>query len=461
MWALSPKIQKGRYHTLKLNVKRTFFVGLAFMVISVFWGFYDQAIAYILKYEFHLEEIVTNSIMAIDNVLALFMLPLFGMLSDKTDTKLGKRTPYILFGSMASALFLLGMGFGVQLHLFWLFFAMLFLTLVAMATFRSPAVALMPDVTPRANRSKANAIINIMGGVGSAIAMAAIMFLVKKSDAVDADGGHPVLEGQNYWPVILTIAVVMVVGIVVFMLTVKEKKLQKELFATGEMTEEDLVDEEEQEASATRGIKLPRPVLKSLLLLLSSVAFWYIAYNGITTNLSRYFQEIMGKGISESSVYSLITLVVTGVAMVPLLFISTKLGRKKTILLGVCLMISAYGAGSFINSNTNEIFCYGIFAVIGIGWAAINVNSYPMVVEMSRSGDVGKYTGYYYTFSMAAQVATPLLTGLLVSDSLLDLPFTVLFPYAMFFMVLALVCMIFVKHGESPDIVAKRQAKKG
>ena len=445
---------------MKLNVKRTIFVGLAFMVISLFWGFYDQDIAYILKYEFSLDDVWVNAIMAIDNVLALFMLPLFGNLSDKTNTKLGKRTPYILVGTVASVIFLVGMGLGVDIHSFWLFFVMLFLTLLAMATFRSPAVALMPDVTPRYNRSKANAIINIMGGVGSAIAMAINMFLVQKSDVKDENGVNEVVKGQNYWPIILTIAGVMVVGLVIFMLTVKEKKLKESLIASGELTDEDFVDEEQQEAAATKGMKMPKPVLKSLVLILLSVALWYIAYNGISTNLSRYFQEVRGLDFSESSKYSLITLVVTGAAMVPLLFLSAKWGRKRTIIAGILTMIFAYTIGAFINSSTHEIVCYIVFALVGIGWAAINVNSYPMVVEMSRAGDIGRYTGFYYTFSMAAQVATPLLTGVLVSESLLNLPFTSLFPYAIVFMVLALVCMIFVKHGESPDIVAKREAKK-
>ena len=445
---------------MKLNVKRTICVGLAFMVISLFWGFYDQDIAYILKYEFHLEDVVTNSIMAIDNVLALFMLPLFGNLSDKTDTRLGKRTPYILFGTAASIIFLLGMGLGVDIHSFWLFFAMLFLTLVAMATFRSPAVALMPDVTPRHNRSKANAIINIMGGVGSAIAMAINMFLVQKSSEVDENGNKLVVEGQNYWPIIITIAAVMLLGLVIFMITVREKKLVKDIWAAGEMTEEDLIDEEAEEANATKGHKMPKPVLKSLILVLFSVALWYIAYNGISTNLSRYFQEVRGLNFAESSKYSLVTLVVTGVAMVPLIFISSRWSRKKTIIMGIFIMIGAYTLGCFINRDTKEFVCYVVFALVGIGWAAINVNSYPMVVEMSRAGDIGRYTGFYYTFSMAAQVFTPLLTGVLVSESLLNLPFTSLFPYAVVFMVLALVCMIFVKHGECPDMMAKRAARK-
>ena len=252
----------------------------------------------------------------------------------------------------------------------------------------------------------------------------------------------------------------MVLGLVIFMFTVKEKKLKEEIWASGEMTDEDLVDEEAEEAAATKGAKMPKPVLKSLILILFSVALWYIAYNGISTNLSRYFQEVRGLNFAESSKYSLITLVVTGIAMVPLLFVSAKWGRKRTILMGIGMMIFAYTMGAFINRETKEFVCYIVFALVGIGWAAINVNSYPMVVEMSRAGDIGRYTGFYYTFSRAAQVVTPLLTGILVSESLLNLPFTSLFPYAALFMVLALVCMIFVRHGESPDIIEKREQKK-
>lgn len=443
---------------MKLNVKRTIFVGLAFMVISLFWGFYDTDIAYILRFEFGLDRFWVNAIMAIDNVLALFMLPLFGDLSDKTNTRLGKRTPYILFGTVASVIFLIGMGFGVGLHSFWLFFVMLFLTLFAMATFRSPAVALMPDVTPRYNRSKANAIINIMGGVGSAIAMGMNMFLIETEK--NEQGETIAVSGQDYWPVILAIAFVMMVGLAIFMVTVNEKKLNEKIMASGEMTDEDFVDEEQEEAAATKGMKMPKSVLKSLILILCSVALWYIAYNGISTNLSLYFQDVRGVGPDVSSKYSLITLVVTGVAMIPLLFLSAKWGRKRTIIAGIFTMILAYSLGAFINRETHELVCYVVFAMVGIGWAAINVNSYPMVVEMSRSGDIGRYTGFYYTFSMAAQVATPLLTGILVSEKLLNLSYTSLFPYAIVFMVLALVCMIFVRHGESPDIVAKREAKK-
>ena len=438
---------------MKLNYKRTFFIGLAFMVISVFWGFYDQAIAYILKYEFDKGEMIANLIMSIDNVLALFMLPLFGALSDKTNTRLGKRIPYILIGTTLSVIFFLGMGVGISQQNFWMFFVMLFLTLLAMATYRSPAVALMPDLTPRALRSKANAIINIMGGVGSAFAMVAIMFLVKSEK--DAEGGTIYNQGQNYWPVIAVIAGFMVVGTLTLFFTIKEKKLSEQLHREGYLTEEDTQDDDTPKGRV--GEKLPKPVLKSLILILSSVALWYIAYNGMSTNLSRYCQEIMNKDLSGSSAYSLVTLLVTGVAMAPLAFISGKLGRKKTIIGGVCLMTVAFVCGAFITANTPEFLVYMIFSVIGIGWAAINVNSYPMVVEIATAGDVGKYTGYYYTFSMAAQVITPLLTAALIDEKWLNLGYRALFPYCAVFMVLAFVCMIFVKHGDAPatDIPAQ------
>ncbi|MBO5788963.1 MAG: MFS transporter [Clostridia bacterium] len=439
---------------MKLNFKRTICIGLAFMVISVFWGFYDQAISYILKYEFGQAEMETNLIMSIDNVLALFLLPIFGALSDKTNTPYGKRTPYIVVGTVFSILFFIGMGFGVATQKFWLFFAMLFMTLLSMATFRSPAVALMPDLTPRGLRSRANAIINIMGGVGSAFAMLVIMVLVRSEK--NSDGSTAYIKGQNYWPVMLTVAGFMLVGLVIFLLTIKEKKLSEKLLASGELTAEDFIDEEAEEAKAHKGERLPRPVLKSLILILLSVAFWYIAYNGMSTNLSRYCQEVMGKDLSGSSSYSLVTLVVTGVAMVPLFPISAKFGRKKTIIGGVIIMMAAFLAGSFIRQGTPEILVYGMFSLVGIGWAAINVNSYPMVVEISRAGDVGKYTGYYYTFSMAAQVVTPLLSALLIET--FGLGYTVLFPYSAIFCVLALVCMFFVKHGEAPKMAEQSKA---
>lgn len=421
------------------------------MSLSAFWTFYDQAVPVLLESIFGKTTFLTNIIMSIDNVLALFMLPLFGMLSDKTSSRLGRRTPYVLIGTVAAVLCFLGMALGVQTENFWVFFVFLLFTLFSMGTYRSPAVALMPDVTPRPLRSKANAIINLMGVLGGAVSLVAVMVLVKSS--VDSEGKTVYLD-QNFWPVFAAIGVFMLVTVIIYVFTVKEKKLLEKLELSGELREDEN-DDEKKDTGKGKGEKLPKPVLISLILILTAVACWYIAYNGITTNLSRYCQNVLGKDLGDSAAYVLITMIVSTVAFLPLGFLSAKLGRKKMILAGIALMGACLFAASFIRAGVAEIFLYIIFAGVGVGWAAINVNSYPMVVEIASKGDVGKYTGYYYTFSMAAQVITPLLTGLIIDPKFINLGYHALFPYATVFMILAAACMVFVHHGD-----AKPEMKK-
>ena len=437
---------------MKLNYKRTFLIGLAFMSISAFWTFYDQCIPYIMKYTHGQDELVTNSIMAIDNILALFLLPLFGALSDRTRTPWGRRTPYIVLGTVFSVVFFMLMGIGANdKDKFWLFFAMLFLMLVALGTYRSPAVSLMPDLTPRVHRSRANAIINLMGTAGGAFSLLMSILLIESTSS--ATEGTVYAADQNYWPLFIAVGAFMLVTVVIFFFTVPEKKIYNKMVESGELTEEDLVTDD-----APKGIKgerLEKPVFRSLIFMLLSVAFWYMAYNGITTSLSRYCQEVMGMGLNDSSAYVLVALVIAAVAFLPLGILSSRFGRKKMILGGVVLMLVSFIGASFLRAGVSEIWLYLVFAAVGIGWASINVNSYPMVVEMSKNADIGRYTGYYYTFSMAAQVFTPVLTGFLISEKYLDLGYVSLFPYAAIFMVLAFVTMLFVKHG---DVIPEKKS---
>ena len=428
---------------MKLNYKRTFLVGLAFMSISAFWTFYDQCIPYILKYTFGKEEVTANAIMAIDNVLALFLLPLFGALSDKTHTRFGRRTPYVALGTLAAVICFALMGVGLSMRLFPLFFVALFAMLIAMGTYRSPAVSLMPDLTPHPLRSKANAIINLMGTVGGASSLLATMVLIKSSSS--AEVGTVYEADQSYWPVFLSVMTFMTLTALIFLFTVKERAWRDELVERGEL---DRVEKKEEQTG--KGEKLPRPVLRSLIFILLAVAFWFMAYNGVTTSLSRYCKEMLGKGLNESSGYTMIAMIVAAVAFIPIGLLSSKFGRKKTILFGISLMLAAFVLASFLQYGyMTDLLLYVIFSAVGIGWASINVNSYPMVVEMSHGADVGKYTGYYYTFSMAAQVCTPIVSGFLISEKYLNLGYGSLFPYAAAFMVAALVCMLFVKHGDA------------
>ncbi len=416
---------------MKLNYKRTVLIGFAFMSILAFWQFYDQVIPYILENIFGLTTFAANAIMSIDNILAIFMLPLFGAISDRTRTPLGKRTPYIFFGTVAAVILLVILGFMEESRSFWGFIICLMLLLVTMATYRTPAVAYMPDVTPKPLRSKANAIINLVGYIGGIFATVVMMFTLRSEKS--ASGETVYAEDQSFLPVFFIIAGFMLIAVIVLVLTVKENKL---------LAEVEIDDSSAQDAN--KGQKLPKSVFRSLVLILASVFLWFMAYNAVTTAFSRYCVNVWGVDLGVSSGFLLTATVSAIIAFVPLGFFSGVAGRKKTVLLGVILMTVCYTIAIFIKEQTPLM--YLIFGLVGVGWAAINVNSYPMVVEMSSGSDVGKYTGLYYTFSMAAQITTPLLSGFLIDH--LDWGYSTLFPYAVIFSALSFITMLLVRHGD-------------
>lgn len=446
---------------MKLNYKRTFFVGLAFLGICAFWQMYDNIIPLMLQETFGLGETATGTLMAMDNVLALFLLPVFGTLSDKLNTPLGKRTPFILAGTLLSVICMMLLPFADKVQNLVFFMVALFATLLAMGIYRSPAVALMPDLTPNRLRSRANAIINLMGAIGGVYTLVMIMVLV-------GDGERP-----DYTPLFISVAASMVIALAVLLFTIRENKLRKEVeeaeaaLAAQERAEKDAKeceaqnnvsqDMREKVESCGNGIAeeqkpdgknsenktaLPVDVKRSMIFMLLSVAFWYMAYNAVTTAFSRYTKEVWkleGGGFANCL---LVATVAAIISYVPIGNISAKIGRKKTIMAGVALMSVCYGVAVFVGSYYPVINV--AFALIGVGWAAINVNSYPMVVAMGKDGDIGKFTGTYYTFSMAAQVLTPVLSGALLEN----VSYRTLFPYAFVFSVLAFFTMIGVRHGD-------------
>ena len=494
---------------MKLNYKRTIFVGFAFFLISAFWQAYDTLIPKILTDKFGMPQMVSGIVMALDNVLALFLLPLFGALSDRHRGKHGRRTPFILVGTLIAAILLMGLSFADRAQLskldavstvddptalsvlyeeadelsvrfddksvteifseeeftairsndgtqnyndyvvplrqsyalsvtktsplpFIMFAIILLFTLVSMGTFRSPAVALMPDVTPRPLRSKANAIINLMGSFGG-ILILVLGILLGTGKTANALMSYTLFFG--------IVAAIMLTALVIFRLRVNEPKLvlamKEESRAMG------IKEEEMPEANTvTEKVRLPREKLISLLLILSSVVFWFMGYNAVTSKYSVYASSVLTLD------YNTTLIIAQGAAIIsylPIGFLSSKFGRKKTILAGIVLLGTAFLAASFMRAGSSPLVMNILFAMAGIGWATISVNSYPMVVELATGGSVGKYTGFYYTASMAAQTATPVLSGFLMDK----LGMTTLFPYATVFLAIAFITMLFVKHGES------------
>lgn len=538
---------------MKLNYKRTIFVGFAFFLICAFWQAYDNTIPLILTNKFGLSQTASGAIMALDNVLALFMLPLFGAISDRHNSKLGRRTPFILIGTLVAAVAFVGLSFvdnvqmrniasvtdidspaaleiiydseadttlqtpegeefvlsdvftreefvqitsqltyerdsggeGKQLSYpledkftagertdaekheigkpftnphysdyvvparqayAWqqtaenpmtlvFFIALLLLVLVSMAIFRSPAVALMPDVTIKPLRSKANAVINLMGSAGGILIL--VLGMVFSTSAVK----NSMMSYTVYFSVI---AGIMVLALALFLWQVREPQFVREM---REESRRYGIEEDNEDQSGSR--KLNGAERRSLCLLLASIVLWYMGYNAVTSKYSVYASNILNKD------YNLTLIIAQAAAILsylPVGMISSKLGRKKTILGGIVMLTTAFFVACFLRESSPNLLMNSMFALAGIGWATINVNSFPMVVEMCRGGNVGKYTGIYYTASMAAQTVTPLLSGYLMDK----MGMTALFPYASVFVALAFGTMLFVMHGDN-----KPTAKRG
>ena len=428
---------------MKLNNKRTVLVGLAFLSICAFWQMYDNVVPLILTKTFHLNETFSGTIMAADNVLALFLLPFFGTLSDRTRSRLGKRTPYILAGT-AAAVILLNI-LPVLDNSYYAspspgkmaaFVILLGLLLIAMGTYRSPAVALMPDVTPKPLRSRANAIINLMGAVGGIIYLAVAAVMYPNSKVLG-------LDHVNYQPLFIVVSAIMIVSIAVMFATIREPQLTAENQALEAQHPEWNLAEDDGSGNEV----LPQNVRRSLMFLLASIALWFIGYNGITTWFTTYVDQVMGQGLGGASTCLLIATGGAITSYLPIGHIAHRIGRKRTIMIGIVLLAACFLGGFFLTTAFHSInaVMFIVFALVGFAWAAINVNSLPMVVEMCRGSDIGKFTGYYYTASMAAQVVTPILAGFLMRN----VSYKVLFPYAAFFVAMSFVTMTQVRHGDA------------
>ena len=431
---------------MKLDTKRTVLVGFAFLSICAFWQMYDNLVPLILTNTFHLNETISGAIMAADNVMALFLLPLFGGLSDKCTSRLGRRRPFILFGTLAAiCLMLLLPLFADSYHAapgggkIALFICVLGLLLVAMGTYRSPAVALMPDITPKPLRSKANAIINLMGAVGGILYLLITTFLyhVKSETYV------------SFFPLFAIVAGIMAAALAVVMFFVNEPELvKKQQDYDRKHPEDDLTEHTAQ------GDTLPADVKKSLTFLLVSISLWFVGYNGVSTWFSVYAEDIWGMSLGQAN--TCLTIATGGAILsyIPIGTVASHIGRRKTIRFGALLLSGSFLA-AFLLTMALEGFSpvlYVLFLLVGLAWASINVNSLPMVVEMCKGSEVGKFTGLYYTFSMSAQIITPIVAGWLLRN----VSYRALFPYAAVFVFASFLTMGFVRHGDN-----KVPAKKG
>lgn len=565
---------------MKLDTKKTIKVGFAFAIIMLFWTAYDFVIPLLLENVFGLSNSMRGLIMGLDNLLSLFLLPVFGKLSDKTNTKYGKRTPYIFIGTIISVVLMIFVPISANGQLkkadahraevsqtltptqfgewydlaesgkntqyvdiaylknnnvsradyieyavagikyydveskgifgktyYWgqsgeelaeyelteykdaksnytkyvssgvntylservesditknnigtivIYMIILLFVLIAMATFRSPAVALMPDVTPKPLRSQGNAIINLAGGAGGAIAFLiyTIAFFINPAP---------------YIGIFVSVGAGMLLLLACFMIFVKEPKFAAECKQI--CAEYGIEDEEEETAPALaaettgekpkkRGFmadKSPeeKAKFKSFVLILASIFMWFMGYNAISSNLSVYCVKVLNLDASIASVISGVSMGISAIAFIPVGMLAVKIGRRKSIMLGFALAVISFvllwlpivRAGR----SAASILFAAFYLIAGFGLIIANVNTFPMVVELSTAENVGKYTGYYYTATMSAQAITPFIAGL-VMDNINNYA---LFGYSAICVVVAIVLMVFVKHGDSKALPPK------
>lgn len=536
---------------MKLNYPKTIKVGLAFAIIMTFWTAYDFVVPLLLENAYGLSNSMRGLIMGLDNLLSLFLLPVFGKISDKTNSKWGRRTPYIFMGTIAAVILMVFVPVSshkvlkegkalraaitttasaeylytdhtgtvyTELELYdklyeagkensdycdhkylsankiskadyleiatkgvtveegkiklsddykkyvntginnyasaqvyekitknnmgslAAYMIILLLVLIAMATFRSPAVALMPDVTPKPLRSQANAIINLCGGAGGAIAF--VIYTVAL-----------MLNPTAYIAIFACVGGAMLLLLLLFLFLNKEPKLVKEceeICIEYGITDEEVQAEQDaelQEASINAPQEKKAKMI-SFLLILASIFMWFMGYNAVSSNLSIFTTKTLNLSAGIASIVSGVSMGISALAFIPVGMMAVKLGRRKSIMLGFALAVVAFFLIFFFASSVSAaaMYLFVVFYLIaGFGLIIANVNTFPMVVELSSVENVGKYTGYYYAATMSAQAVTPFFAGLVMDKW----GAKNLFLYSAICVVVSILLMFFVKHGDS------------
>ena len=423
----------------KLNYKRTFYMGFAFFAILMLWQMYNYYCPLILKDLLGDDkDYLIGIIMAADNMFAIWMLPLFGILSDKTNTKIGKRMPYMIIGMALSALCFPLIAVMYYKSTLVGVIVMMGIILVIMNIYRNPAVALMPDLTPKPLRSKANGIINLVGYIGAVIggAIAMVIGMIFKGET---DGPKRALIA------FIVASLFMILALVILIFKINEPKILEEMkdeLERGEKYSKSFTDVNSE-------TKLSKADKKNIFIMLFVVLFLFVSFNAVESFYSVFCKETFTKGEFQTSI-PVGTIVMAGLPLSSIITflcainLPVKIGRKPTVLIGIgCLVLGFLivvleGLFHFYNPI---IFIVAII-ICGIGWALVNANTYPMLVEVSSSKNIGKYTGLYYTFSMIAQSITPILAGLLIT---IKKQYNVLFIYSLVTMIIAGIIFLFFK----------------
>ncbi len=437
---------------MKLDWKKTFLLGFGFLGVSLMWTLYNTYVPIYLQaghpefdakqaartLGFGLGPAMTGFIMALDNIAAFFIQPLIGMWSDRTYTRIGRRMPYIVgaapiaviaFALIPIAPMLIPAELSGNISELTVPFVLLIgaagAMLLAMAILRTPVIALMPDLIPSPLRSKANGVINLMGGIGGVLAFLAGGVLYK------------IYRPLPFW----VAGVVMLGAVVVLLVYIKEPKELVESAAAGEesMSLRRLFD-------GLRG--LPSENARSLTFLILAIFFWFVGYNAIETFFSSYGVSVLGVSEDTAGLIFSVAYVTFILFSIPSGYIATRFGRRRTILTGLVIFGLLLVVVYFL---PNLYVAVGVLALGGIAWSLVNINSLPMVVDISPSETVlGTYTGLYYIAGTLAAVVGPTLNGWIVE--LADFNYNLIFIVTPAFFVLAILCMLAVTKGEAKDI---------
>lgn len=428
---MEKKMSRKKQRNLgSLDWRRTLLVTLPFAGALAFWQSYDGIIPLILRDTFHVGDTLAGAIMALDNVCALFLLPLFGSISDRCHSRLGRRTPFIIIGSLLAALLIPLLAAADRLVNLPMFFCALCLLLVVLSSYRSPCVALMPDVTPRPIRAKADAFNSLMAAAAGIVVLVSISLTV------------PDVEHPSYLPVFLIVSGLIVLCTAVFALFFREKK------AVDEMHRESIamrIPVEEIDASEEGGKeKESDPIVrKSLVAILLCVFFYFMASNAVTSAFSKYASQVWGAGGGSFANFQLVATLVTLISYMPMAALSCRIGRKITTYIGIGLMCLG-GLCIFLTQGYSPMV-YVWVSISGIGMGTVATTIYPMIMEVASERTTGRYTGYYYTASMSAQIITPILSGAVMEF----IGYRYLYLYAIACAILAALPLFFVQKGNT------------
>ncbi len=424
----------------KVSWARAVFISLPFLALTTFWQAYDYAVPLMLSKHFHLGTSAYSVVMSADNVIALIFLPLFGVLSDRTRSRLGRRTPIILAGTACGMTGLYFMtrfdaraaeGEAVLVP----FLAALLVAVFFMSLYRSPSAALVADCFIRPHRTKANAVLNLMGALGG------VLFGLGGKSLIAGSGEKPVFTACMYF-----VLIVMAAATLLYLLLVRENDFAEDVRRQNEAL--GLIDEK-TDADDQTPTRLTAPERKSLWLILSAVFFTYVSYNGFHTHYTNWLVSCLKQNASWTAPY-LTEVVLAVLMMIPAAFVTTRLGRKRSCLVGALMCSVGYFGTSLVRPETvDTIFIW--FVIAAVGFPLFGINFGPMVLELGKDRDAGRYLGYYYIAATAAQIVTPTLASLFINRR----GYGVIGIYSAAFSALAFLALLPVRHGDVKPRMSK------